>query len=154
MGFGVVQQQTLTAGQEFCAMAIGQESEGADTDKAAGKNMQQETSQELLRGERHHSLGITVCIVLPAEGNLVMLEGHETVVGNGHPMGVAGEIKGMEDMSIEGIWYGGVVQMVERMSRRRPRVRVRRSRHLRSPKPFLIDCGHSVALPFESVSHN
>jgi transposase len=35
MGFGVVQQQTLTAGQEFCAMAIGQESEGTDADKAA-----------------------------------------------------------------------------------------------------------------------
>jgi hypothetical protein len=105
MGFGVVQQQTLTAGQEFCAMAIGQESEGADTDKAAGKNMQQETSQELLRGERHHSLGITVCIVLPAEGNLVMLEGHETMVGNGHPMGVAGEIAQHMMGTAEG-WFG------------------------------------------------
>jgi hypothetical protein len=40
MGFGVVQQQTLTVGQEFCAMAIGQESEGTDANKAAGQNMQ------------------------------------------------------------------------------------------------------------------
>lgn len=73
-------------------MAIGQESEGTDTDKAAGKNVQQETSQELLRGERHHPLLITVGIIFPAEGNLVALEGHQTVVSNGHPMGVAGEI--------------------------------------------------------------
>jgi hypothetical protein len=33
-----------------------------------------------------------MCIVLPAESNLVMLEGHEAVVGDGHAMGVTGEI--------------------------------------------------------------
>jgi len=52
MGFGVVQQQPLTVGQEFCALTIGQESEGTDANKAAGQNVQQETAQELLRGER------------------------------------------------------------------------------------------------------
>jgi len=31
-------------------------------------------------------------IVLPAEGDLVMLESQQTVVGDGHAMGVAGEI--------------------------------------------------------------
>ena len=31
-------------------------------------------------------------IIFPAESNLVMLEGHEAVVGNGNTMGVAGEI--------------------------------------------------------------
>jgi hypothetical protein len=92
MGFGVVQQQTLTVGQELGATTIGQESEGTDADKAAGQNMQQETSQELVRGERHHPLLITVRIIFPAEGNLVLVEGHETVVANGHAMGVAGEI--------------------------------------------------------------
>jgi hypothetical protein len=92
MGFGVVQQQTLTAGQEFCAMTIGQESERTDANKAAGQNVQQETAQELLGGERHHPLLIAICVILPAEGNLVLVEGHETVVGNSHAMGVAGEI--------------------------------------------------------------
>jgi hypothetical protein len=33
-----------------------------------------------------------VGIILPAETNLVLLEGHEAVVGDGHTMGVAGEI--------------------------------------------------------------
>jgi len=105
MGFGVVQQQTLTVGQEFCAMAIGQESEGTDANKAAGQNMQQETSQELLRGEGHHPLLISVGIIFPAEGDLVVLEGHQTVVGNGHPMGVAGKIAQHMMGTAEG-WFG------------------------------------------------
>jgi len=67
--------------------------------------MQKETSQELLRGERHLSLLITVRIILPAEGNLVMLEGHEPVVGDGDAMGVAGEITKHMMGSAEG-WLG------------------------------------------------
>jgi hypothetical protein len=105
MGFGVMQPQTLTVGQEFCAMAIAQESEGTDADKAAGQNVQQETSQELLRGERHHPLLITGCIVLPAEGNLVLLEGHQTMVGDGDTMGVAGKIAQHMMGTAEG-WFG------------------------------------------------
>ena len=54
--------------------------------------MQKETSQELLRGERHLSLLITVRIVLPQEGDLVMVKGHEAVVADGNAMGVAGQI--------------------------------------------------------------
>jgi hypothetical protein len=92
MGPWVVQQQTLTEREEFRSTAIGQESEGTDADKAAGQNMEKETSQELLREERHLSLFITVRIILPAKGNLITLEGHQTVVGDGDAMGVAGEI--------------------------------------------------------------
>jgi hypothetical protein len=43
--------------------------------------------QELLRTERHHSLLISVGIILPAESNLVMLESHEAMVGDGYAMG-------------------------------------------------------------------
>ena len=45
-----------------------------------------------MRTERHSSLLISVGIIFPAESNLVMLESHEAVVGDGHAMGVAGEI--------------------------------------------------------------
>ena len=45
-----------------------------------------------MRTERHHSLLISVGIIFPAETNLVMLEGHEAMVGDGHAMGVAGQI--------------------------------------------------------------
>jgi len=85
--------------------SIVQEAEGADADKAVGQNMQKETSQELLRGERHPSLLITVGIILPQEGNLVVLEGQETVVGDGHPMGVTREITEHMMGTAEG-WLG------------------------------------------------
>jgi len=88
----VVQQQTLTEREDFRSTAIGQESEGTDADKAAGENMEQETAQELVRGKGHHPLLIPVRIIFPAEGDLVLVEGHEPVVGNGHAMGVAGQI--------------------------------------------------------------
>ena len=88
----VVQQQTLTAWQKSGAAAIGQESEGTDADKAAGENMQQETSQKLFRGQGHLSLLVPVRIILPAEGNLVLFEGHKPVVGDGDAVSVAGEI--------------------------------------------------------------
>ena len=71
---------------------MGQEPERADADKATGQDVEQETAQGLLRIERDHSLLIPVGIILPAESNLVMLESHEAVVGDGYAMSVAGEI--------------------------------------------------------------
>jgi len=67
--------------------------------------MEKETSQELLRGERHLPFLIPVRIILPAEGNLVMLEGHKPVVGDDDTMGVAGEIAKHMMGSAEG-WLG------------------------------------------------
>src|ERR1700692_1078780 len=89
---GIVDEQALTEVQESGAPPIGEEAERADADKAARQDVEQEAAQELLRSERHHSLLISVGIILPAESNLVMLESHKAVVGDGHTMGVAGEI--------------------------------------------------------------
>jgi hypothetical protein len=57
--------------------------------------MQQEAAQELFRGQGHLPLLISlisVGIILPAEGDLVVLQRHQAVVGDGHAMGVACEI--------------------------------------------------------------
>jgi hypothetical protein len=89
---GLVGEQALTEGQESGAPAIGQEAERADADKAAGQDVEQEAAQELLRTKRHDSLLTSMGIIFPAESNLVMVESHEAVVGDGHSMGVAGEI--------------------------------------------------------------
>lgn len=88
----MVGEQALTERQESSAPSIGEEAERADADKAAGQDVEQETAQELLRTERHHSLLIPVGIILPTESNLVMLESHEAVVGDGYAMGIAGKI--------------------------------------------------------------
>ena len=92
MRHGLVGEQALAEGQEGGATAIGQEAERADADKAAGQDVKQEAAQELLGTERHPSLLISVGIILPAESNLVMLERHEAMVGDGYAMGIAGEI--------------------------------------------------------------
>ncbi len=89
---GIVDEQALTERQEPGTAASGEEAEREDADKAARQDVEQEAAQELLRTERHHSLLISVGIILPAESNLVMLESHEAVVGDGHAMVVAGEI--------------------------------------------------------------
>jgi hypothetical protein len=89
---GIVGEQALTEGEESGAPAIGQEPEKADADKAARQDVEQEAAQELLRTEGHHSLLITVGIILPTESNLVLLESHQAMVGDGDAMGIAGEV--------------------------------------------------------------
>ena len=86
----------MTAGQEGSAATIGQEAEGANADKAPGEYMKQEAAQEFLRRKGHHSLVISVGIIFPAKGDLVVFEGDEAMVGDGDAMGVAAEIT--EDM--------------------------------------------------------
>jgi hypothetical protein len=87
-----VGEQALTEGEQSGAPPIGQEPERADADKAARQDVEEEPAQELLRAERHHSLLIPAGIILPTESNLVLLESHEAVVGDGYAMGIAGEI--------------------------------------------------------------
>jgi len=82
--------------QERGAAPVSQEAEGADADKAAGQHMEQETAQELWGLDRHHSLAISVSIISPAEGHLVVGEGDQAMVGDGDTMSIAGEIA--EDM--------------------------------------------------------
>lgn len=88
----LVGEQSLTERQESRAPSIGQEPERSDANKTAGQDVEQEAAQELLRIERHPSFLIPVGIILPAKGNPVPVEGYEAVVGDGHAMGVAGEI--------------------------------------------------------------
>ena len=67
--------------------------------------MEQEATQELLRIERHHSLPISVGIILPAESDLIVFESHEAMVGDGYAMGISGEIAEHMMGTTEG-WLG------------------------------------------------
>ena len=77
----------------------------SDADQAAGQNVQQESAQELMGGNGHDLLLAAVGIVSPAEGNAIALEGHETMVGDGDAVGIAGQV--VENMfgATEG-WLG------------------------------------------------
>jgi hypothetical protein len=58
-----------------------------------------------LRIEGHLSLLISVSVVPPAKNNLVAVEGHEAVIGDGHAMSVTGEIAEHMMRTAEG-WFG------------------------------------------------
>jgi len=71
---------------------MGHKAEVANADEAGGKHVEEEAAQELLHPQSHQALLVTVPGVSPAEGDLVVLEGGQTVIGDGHAVGVAAEI--------------------------------------------------------------
>ena len=56
--------------------------------------MQQEAADKLVGGERHGLVSIFLlgAIILPLEGDPVLIEGDQAAVGNGNPVSVAGQI--------------------------------------------------------------
>ncbi len=68
--------------------------------------MEKEAPQKLLGREGHLSLLIVVCIIFPAEGDLIVLEGQQTVVGDGNAMSIAGKItQHMRGDRRRGAWH-------------------------------------------------
>ena len=64
----------------------------ADADQALGQNVDQESAQELIGGNGHDLLLAAVRIVFPAKRDSIILEGHESMVGDGDAMRIAGQI--------------------------------------------------------------
>src|SRR6476646_2499091 len=54
--------------------------------------MQQETTQKLFNRQTHYLGLVAVGIVLPLERNLVLVHGHQTRIGDSHPMRIATEV--------------------------------------------------------------
>jgi hypothetical protein len=77
----------------------------ADADQAFRQNMNKEPSQELVGRDRHDLLLAAGCVVFPAEGDAIILERDEAVVGDRDAMGVAGEVVQNVFRSTEG-WLG------------------------------------------------
>jgi hypothetical protein len=67
-------------------------SEVTNANQAEGLDMKQETTQELMSGNGHDLLLAAVSIVSPAEGDAIVFEGNEPIVGNGDAMGVSGQV--------------------------------------------------------------
>jgi hypothetical protein len=64
----------------------------ADTDEASWQDVQQETADELMRGQCHLTLLAVVGVILPAESDLVLLEAQQPVIGDRHPMGIPRQV--------------------------------------------------------------
>ena len=74
------------------SFAVGEETEVADADQASGQNVNQEASQELICRNRHDLLLASARVILPAEGDAVLLECHQAMVGDGDAVSVASQI--------------------------------------------------------------
>ncbi len=85
-------QQSPAEGQQAGAASVGEKSEVADADEAAGEQVQQEAAQELVNGQGHESVLVAVSRVAPAKGDVVALQRDESVVGNRHAVGVGAKI--------------------------------------------------------------
>jgi len=73
-------------------LAVGEEPEVADADQAFRQNVDEEAPQELVRRDGHDLLLAAGCVVLPTEGDLIVLEADEAMVLDRDAVGVAGEI--------------------------------------------------------------
>ncbi len=71
---------------------MGDKAEVPDAQEAWGQEVDQKAAQELLDRKGHQALLVAVSRVSPAKGDLVVGQGGEAVIGDGHPMGVAAEI--------------------------------------------------------------
>src|ERR1700722_11169461 len=78
--------------QRLTAIAVGKQSEVADLDEAGGQDMEQEAADELDCIELHDAGAVAMPGVPPAEAHLPSVEAEESSVGDGNPMGVAGQV--------------------------------------------------------------
>ena len=67
-----------------------------DANEAVGKDVQQESSQEFVSGKGHLALLVAMRVILPAEGNVAIGKGKQSMIGNRDAVRVASQI--VQDM--------------------------------------------------------
>ena len=92
IGAGGCAEQSAAAFERSTSSTVGEESEVSDANQALGQNVDEEAAQELMGGNGHDLLLAAVGIVSPAEGDAIVLEGHEAMVGDGDAVSVAGQV--------------------------------------------------------------
>ena len=91
-------EQLSAAFELLLPIAIAEEPVITDPFEPLWLDMEQEPANELVGGQRHGGDMIAVSVVLPAESNLVIVDGDQTVVGDRDPVGVAPDI--VEDLFV------------------------------------------------------
>lgn len=76
------------------SMTVGEKAEVTHAVEAGGKQVQEKPSDELVRMKAHDLLAITSIapIILPSEGNMVVIKFDDAAVGDSDAMGVSTEI--------------------------------------------------------------
>ena len=73
-------------------VGTGEIAEVADADEASGQDVLAKAAQELGCGESHDALLVAVGIVSPSEGHVVTIEAKQTLVADGHAVGVTAKV--------------------------------------------------------------
>lgn len=74
------------------ADAVGEEPEMADAGERNGERVKEESAEELV-GMKGHDFGLAgIAVIFPAEGNMVIGDVGQSVVGDGDAVGVTAEI--------------------------------------------------------------
>jgi hypothetical protein len=82
----------LTARKQFRAATIRHVAKEPDAHKAARQHVQQETAEELLRRQCHEPPLVAMCVVLSTEGDFIVCEAYQPVIGDSHPVRVASQV--------------------------------------------------------------
>lgn len=73
-------------------MSVGEKAVVTDADEALGEDMEKKAADELQRLEDHGGLLVSLSVVFPAKGDTAVVEREQPLVGDGDPVGVAGEV--------------------------------------------------------------
>ena len=89
-GFGA--RQGAHAFEVLGAIPAGEETVVPDAVEAVGQDVQQEPSDELVRGETHDAAAAAAAIIFIGERHLIVVDGDDPRIGDRGAMGVAGEL--------------------------------------------------------------
>ena len=84
-----IAEQSAAQSDIFGAVTIRHESEIADAVEAVGQGMKQKAADELVWLQPHDLFGAVLTVILPGEGDVIVVESFDAAVGDGDAMGVA-----------------------------------------------------------------
>jgi hypothetical protein len=134
-------QEFPTEGDFLLPVAVGQESVIADSHEAFGEHVKKEAAKEFYAIESHGVLAVPVAVVLPPEADVPVFQSDEALVGDGDPVGVAGQV--LEDLlgpSERGLGVDHPLVPVERGEKPHPLPLVRQGPQLsmKGKRPLLV----------------
>lgn len=91
-GLALLMEKSSAEGKLFFAYSIGEKTKMADSYQAFRQDMEGKTAKKFDPRQSKNAVLTAIGIVLPAKRNLAIVHLHKPVVGNGHPMRVAGEV--------------------------------------------------------------